>query len=78
MAEMKGRKVRKNVYVPSFKEKGRSTALHAFPAMNLSLEKEGWRLCKLPGRSRGPGRTDRRSVVPFRYKRSPESCDSGD
>jgi hypothetical protein len=38
--KMKARKVDRNIYVPSFEEKSRSTALHAYPAQDLSLEKE--------------------------------------
>jgi hypothetical protein len=38
--EVKAGKVGKNLYVPSFEERGRSTALHGFPASELSLRKE--------------------------------------
>jgi hypothetical protein len=38
--KMKARKASKNIYVPSFEEKGRSTALHAYPVQDLSLHKE--------------------------------------
>jgi hypothetical protein len=38
--EVKARKARKNVYVPSFEKKGNSTGLHAYPAHDLSLDKE--------------------------------------
>ncbi len=40
LAEMKARKVDRNIYVPSFGKKGRSSALHAYPVQDLSLEKE--------------------------------------
>lgn len=36
----KAKKVRKNVYIPSFDEKGRSSARYAFPPSDLSQEKE--------------------------------------
>ena len=39
-AEMNARKVRKNVYIPSFERKGSSTAIYAYPATDLSQEKE--------------------------------------
>ncbi|MFP6898067.1 MAG: hypothetical protein VCA38_15800 [Roseibacillus sp.] len=39
-AAMKARKIRKNIYLPDLDEKGSSRALYAFPAMDLSLEKE--------------------------------------
>lgn len=37
--KIKARKVRKNIYVPSYERKGGSTALFAFPASELSQEK---------------------------------------
>jgi hypothetical protein len=39
-AAMKARKIRKNIYLPDVDEKGSSRALYAFPAMDLSLDKD--------------------------------------
>jgi hypothetical protein len=37
--ELKARRVEKNIYLPDFASKGSSTALYAFPAAKLSLDK---------------------------------------
>jgi len=37
---LKAKRIRKNIYIPDFERKGRSTARYAFPAMKLSLDKE--------------------------------------
>ena len=37
---VKAKRIRKNIYIPDSERKGRSTALYAFPAMKLSLDKE--------------------------------------
>ena len=37
---VKAKHSRKNIYIPDFEAKGRSTARYAFPAMKLSLDKE--------------------------------------
>ena len=46
--ELKAKKVRRNVYVPLFEQKGRSRALHAYSAADLSLEKGKAGVLRIP------------------------------
>ncbi|KKK61968.1 hypothetical protein LCGC14_3009050, partial [marine sediment metagenome] len=45
---LKAKKVRKNIYIPSYEKKGRSTARFAFPVSKLSQEKETAGVVRIP------------------------------
>jgi hypothetical protein len=46
--KVKADKVRKNIYIPSYEEKGRSTARFEFPASKLSRDKEEAGVVRIP------------------------------